>query len=699
VTDRAATRRPPVRRPVTRWVLLTALLLGLLASLGIHGLLQPSSPGRTTGAAVLARADVPGPLLDIGGSTLRSAPGAPGTVGVALVDSGVPGTRSSWRAATAVLDRHGAGATWFVSGRAVLDGAGAFDQARAVGHEVGVTGFSGRDLAALPAWRLRVELASTQAALAARAGITSPLLLVPSSPTLDTVDRAAVDAARIASDLGYSLVVGHAPEDAQPGDVAVIQLDRRAGTRLDAMLTRLRAAGTRAAPVSEVAGVDPAAVNAPVDTWSRATALAVTGAIRTADGVAAAVDQLFLPLAVLMGARAGVAIVLALVHSRRRPPRHRWTGPVTVVVPAYNEAAGIEAALRSLMASHWPHGLSVVVVDDGSTDATAEIVARLGLPRVYLVRQANQGKPAALNAGIAVSGTEVVVMVDGDTVFEPGTLAELVAPFADHRVGATSGNAKVLNRRSLLGRWQHIEYVMGFNLDRRLLATLGAIATVPGAVGAFRAQALRDVGGVSGDTIAEDTDLTIAIQRSGWRVVYQDRAIAWTEAPATLGDLWRQRHRWCYGTLQAVWKHRRALVEGRAIGLVGLPYAFVFQVVVALFAPVVDVAALYGLVTGQARSVAVAWLGFSAAQLTLAAFSFRLDRESYRPLWSVPLQQVVYRQVMYLVVIQSLAAALAGTRLRWHKLRRLGLAGAPAGVTAPRRATGYGTRTSYDRER
>src|SRR5690606_7352882 len=206
------------------------------------------------------------------------------------------------------------------------------------------------------------------------------------------------------------------------------------------------------------------------------------------------------------------------------------------------------AALRSLVSSDWPYGLSVIVVDDGSTDDTAEIVARLALPGVHLLRQMNQGKPAALNTGLAVATTEVVVLVDGDTMFQPDTVAELVAPFSDPRVGAVSGNAKVLDRTTLLGRWQHIEYVMGFNLDRRLLASVGAIATVPGAVGGFRTEALREVGGVSDDTIAEDTDLTIALQRARWRVAYQDQAIAWTEAPSTVGDLWRQRYRWCYGT-------------------------------------------------------------------------------------------------------------------------------------------------------
>ena len=351
------------------------------------------------------------------------------------------------------------------------------------GGEIGGTGFAGRDLAALPAGRVRIELSSAQAALAARAGITTPLLVVPSAATRDTVDLAAIDAARTATGRGYALVAGSAPASAGPGDVAVVVVDAGAPARLEALLTRLDREGLRPAVVSEVAGMAPPTVNPPAGPGGRLNALAVVAAVRTADAVAALVGALFVPLAALIAVRALAAVGLALRHARRRREPDPWTGPVTVVVPAYNEAAGIEAALRSLVASDWPHGLSVIVVDDGSTDATAEIVAGLGLAGVHLVRQLNQGKPTALNAGLALAATEVVVMVDGDTVFEPGTLAELVAPFADPRVGASSGNAKVANRGSLLGRWQHIEYVMGFNLDRRLLATVGAIPTVPGAAG------------------------------------------------------------------------------------------------------------------------------------------------------------------------------------------------------------------------
>src|SRR5690606_41587030 len=121
----------------------------------------------------------------------------------------------------------------------------------------------------------------------------------------------------------------------------------------------------------------------------------------------------------------------------------------------------------------------------------------------------------------------------------------------------------------LLGRWQHIEYVIGFNIDRRAYDVLQCMPTIPGAIGAFRRQVLREVGGVSADTLAEDTDLTMAVSRSGWRVVYEPSAVAWTEAPSTLSQLWRQRHRGSYGAIQAWWKHRRAIRESGRPGRCG----------------------------------------------------------------------------------------------------------------------------------
>jgi cellulose synthase/poly-beta-1,6-N-acetylglucosamine synthase-like glycosyltransferase len=316
-------------------------------------------------------------------------------------------------------------------------------------------------------------------------------------------------------------------------------------------------------------------------------------------------------------------------------------------------------------------------VDDGSTDDTSSVVSSLGLPGVRLVRQANAGKPAALNTGIRHARADLIVLVDGDTVFEPDAIGRLVQPFADADVGAVSGNTKVANRRGLLGRWQHLEYVIGFNLDRRLFDIGECMPTVPGAIGAFRREVLAQTGGVPATTLAEDTDLTMATLRAGWRVVYEETAIAWTEAPSTLRQLWRQRYRWCYGTMQAAWKHRRALRErGPAgkLGRRGLVYLVLFQILLPLCAPAVDVYALYGLAFLPVTQVMAMWFSFTGLQLFTAAYALRLDRERYGPLWALPLQLVVYRQLMYLVVVQSSITALTGIRLRWQTLIRTGAA-------------------------
>jgi poly-beta-1,6 N-acetyl-D-glucosamine synthase len=370
-------------------------------------------------------------------------------------------------------------------------------------------------------------------------------------------------------------------------------------------------------------------------------------------------------------------LTLASVHAardKRRPHDLNFTPPVSILVPAYNEEVGIERAVRSLAGSSYPAEFEVIVIDDGSSDATSEIVERLGLENVTLHRQVNAGKAAALNRGLALSRHEIVVTVDGDTIFEPDTLLALVQRFRDPDVGAISGNTKVGNRAGLVGRWQHIEYVMGFNLDRRMYEVLGATPTVPGAIGAFRRRALADIGGISGATLAEDTDITLDIGRAGWSVVYTGDARAWTEAPATLRGLYRQRHRWAYGTFQSMWKHRDALWtrgQGR-IGSRAIPYLLLFQVVLPLAAPLIDLFAIYSIIFLDPWPIMGFWLAFNGFQFLLAWVAFGFDGESRRPLWALPLQQFVHRQLMYLVVIDSVVSALMGSRLSWHRVERTG---------------------------
>ncbi|MFF7533583.1 bifunctional polysaccharide deacetylase/glycosyltransferase family 2 protein [Streptomyces bobili] len=389
--------------------------------------------------------------------------------------------------------------------------------------------------------------------------------------------------------------------------------------------------------------------------------------------------------------RFGMMLILARRHHRKRNRgRFSWgpdvTRPVSVIVPAYNEKECIANTLESLARS--THPIEIIIVDDGSTDGTSEIsreaAEALGMTNVRVIRQENAGKPAALNNGVRNASCDIVVMMDGDTVFEPDTVRRLVQPFADPKVGAVAGNAKVGNRDTIIGAWQHIEYVMGFNLDRRMYDLLRCMPTIPGAIGAFRRDAVLEVGGMSEDTLAEDTDITIAMHRAGWNVVYQEHARAWTEAPGSLKQLWSQRYRWSYGTMQALWKHRKSLTDkgpsGR-FGRVGMPLVVLFQIVTPVFAPLIDVFTAYSMIFVDFKAALLAWLAVLCVQLVCAAYAFRLDGEKYRYLLMMPLQQLAYRQMMYLVLIHSCVTALTGGRLRWQKLKRTGEVGTPAGVS------------------
>jgi peptidoglycan-N-acetylglucosamine deacetylase len=346
---------------------------------------------------------------------------------------------------------------------------------------------------------------------------------------------------------------------------------------------------------------------------------------------------------------------------------------VSALVPAYNEAAVIGRTLAALLASNYPH-LEVLVIDDGSTDGTAEVAEQFATdPRLRVLRLPNGGKGRALNAGIAASRGEIVIAIDADTLFEPETVRRLVAPFADAGVGAVAGNIKVGNRRSLLTQWQSIEYIVGINLDKRFFDYINCITVVPGAVGAWRKEALERVGGFSTATLAEDADLTFSVQRAGYRVLYEGRAVAWTEAPSTLRCLAKQRLRWTFGTFQCLWKHRAAFLRrsGGTLGLVAMPYLLLYHALL-LAGPLVDLSALGWMLAGRWEMLAQLTAPFLLAELFFAGVAFSFDRESKWPLLLVPLQRVVYRQLLYLTALQSLLCVLRGTHLRWPKARRTG---------------------------
>ena len=236
-------------------------------------------------------------------------------------------------------------------------------------------------------------------------------------------------------------------------------------------------------------------------------------------------------------------IVIWLASRFRRLPRTDFTEPISVVIAAYNEGKVIAETLRTLLATDYKGEIEVVVVDDGSRDQTAAEVERIAQneSRVRLLQQENRGKARALQRGLAAAHHGIVVFLDADTQCQRDTLPRLVEPFADERIGAVSGHAKVGNLRTFIARCQALEYTCGFNLDRRAYNRWNCITVVPGAISAIRKDAIDEAGGLSLETLAEDTDLTLSLHRHRQRIVYVPDAIAWTEAPETVRTLARQR--------------------------------------------------------------------------------------------------------------------------------------------------------------
>ncbi|MFB7243364.1 glycosyltransferase [Streptomyces populi] len=721
--DRGARRR---RLPM-RFLLPVLILVAMIAMLMLRGYVHSEILADHRVRPEAATDEVPQKILD-GGPVIDTRSGRTASLRVPdhrLVLTFDDGPDPTWTPKVLdVLKANHAHAVFFVTGTMASRYPDLVERMVKEGHEVGLHTFNHPDLSYQSKSRIDWELSQNQLALEGAAGIRSSLFRPPYSSFADAMDDRSWPVTQYVGTRGYITVVNDTDSEdwrkpgvdeiirrATPegGKGAVVLMHDSGGDRhqtvqaLAEFLPRLQARGYEFQNLTEA--LDAPSANTPVtglDLWKgKAWVFLVQASERITDILVVGIAV----IGVLVFTRFGMMLLLSALHARRvRREDFRWgaapvTEPVSVLVPAYNEAKCIENTVRSLMASE--HPVEVLVIDDGSSDGTARIVEDLRLPNVRVVRQLNAGKPAALNRGLANASHDIVVMMDGDTVFEPATVRELVQPFADPKVGAVAGNAKVGNRDTMIGAWQHIEYVMGFNLDRRMYDLLRCMPTIPGAVGAFRRTALERVGGMSDDTLAEDTDITMALHRDGWRVVYAEDARAWTEAPESVQQLWSQRYRWCYGTMQAIWKHRGALVErgpsGR-FGRVGLPLVSLFMVLAPLLAPLIDVFLLYGVVFGPTQRTIVAWLGVLAVQAVCAAYAFRLDKERMIHLVSLPLQQILYRQLMYVVLLQSWITALTGGRLRWQKLRRTGVVGAAPGA-APGAVAGAVAQQSASRQR
>lgn len=618
-----------------------------------------------------------------------------------------------------ILKEKKAPATFFVVGQNALGQRALLNQIVADGHELGNHSFTHPNIANVSGVQARLELNVTQRLVQAYTGRSMRLFRAPYFGDAEASTAGELNAALIAQESGYTNVGLHVdPQDwqTQPADEIVqsviAQVEDRSGdetrqiillhdgggdrrqtiSALPKIIDELRARGYQFVSVATLARLSRENTMPPVVSGDMIAVQADTGLFMLLSALGQALNWIFLAAILIGMARALIMTSLAFLqydHSRHqvRPP----IDPsllVTVIIPAFNEERVIEAAVRQVLANRDAH-IEVFVVDDGSTDATAAIVrAAFGDdPRVQLISLPNGGKAKALNHAIGLARGEVLIAHDADTLFGTDTIARLARWFADPRIGAVAGNVKVANRVNLITRWQAIEYVTSQNLERRALAAVNSITVVPGAVGAFRRAAL--VPGYPEDTMAEDQDLTIRIQRNGWKVMYDPSAMAWTEVPEGFGVLARQRFRWAFGTLQCLWKHRSILWTFKPIGLalIGIPQAWVLQIGFALIAPLIDVLLVFNIASaivqrlqhgaGEVRVevavLALYWFGFTIidALCGYAAYAMEPRRERC-PVLLLIAQRLVYRQLMYWAVIRAIMAALRGPSVRWGRPKRRG---------------------------
>ncbi|TSA30214.1 MAG: glycosyltransferase [Verrucomicrobiaceae bacterium] len=593
-----------------------------------------------------------------------------------------------------ILKAKGVKATFFVVGGEAERYPDIIRRIIAEGHEIGNHSFTHSNLAEEPASIVRLELNATQRLIESLTGRSTTLFRPPYNADSQPTDLEELVPIEIAQSQGYLTVLENIdPRDWQkPGPEELLKLvkaDRGKGNiillhdgggdrsatldALPSLIDYLRERGDRILTIGELLGIDEARIMPSVTTekinfHSFASGIGFQILHLLQDFVRA-----FLVLGtILVLARTVLVVILSRLH---KPPPDQPSFPepcVSVLIPAFNEEKVIAKTIGSILASDYSGKMEVIVVDDGSSDRTGEAVSATGDPRVRLITQPNQGKAHALQNGVNSTENEILVFVDADTRFEKDAIRHLVAAFHDPAIGAVSGHARVGNLRTFLARCQDLEYVSGFNLDRRAYAAWNCITVAPGAISAIRRSAILAAGGFSYETLAEDTDLTLAIHKAGYRIEYQPKAIAHTEAPETFSTLAKQRFRWAYGTLQCTWKHRDIMFNPRfkALGWFSLPGIWFFQVALVAFSPFIDILFLQSILMGHSGDILPYFLAFLGCDVVLAATAVRMEGLPLRDALRIIPQRFIYRPLLSYVIWKSIVQAVRGAWVGWGKLQR-----------------------------
>jgi peptidoglycan-N-acetylglucosamine deacetylase len=601
------------------------------------------------------------------------------------------------------------------------------------GHEIGNHTFTHPDISSIGSGYMKVELNLTEQLFASQLGIRTTLFRPPYSVDAEPDTEDQVKPLEVTQNMGYitignkldtkdwnenpplkppqiaSLVLNHLPP-CEPYDQAcgnIVLMHDGGGNRertveaLPLIIEGARARGFNFVPLNQLMGKTKADVMPPLPSneyWSAKLNWIGFWIFSTAMTTIAVI---FFLGDILMTGRL-ISVGVLAIYDRLRS--HVYGTPeqiaayepqVVVLIPAYNEEKVIERTIQGALDSDYPN-LCVIVIDDGSKDRTLEIARRSFAAeevagRVLILTQTNRGKAEALNFGLEHIGeAEIFVGIDADTIIAPDAISRMVPHFLNPKVAAVAGNAKVGNRVNLWTRWQALEYITSQNFERRALNTMGAVSVVPGAIGAWRTEAVREEGGFHVDTVAEDADLTMALLRSGYRVEYEDLALAFTEAPTGAKTLMRQRFRWSFGILQSIFKHKGVFARKGVLGLIALPNILIFQILLPLVSPFIDVMFVVGVIwyfiqkhyhpdstdPASFQRLVIFFVVFLVIDFIASAIAFVLERrqpEAREDAWllsQVWLQRFAYRQVFSLVLFKTLKRAVQGRPFAWDKLDR-----------------------------
>jgi peptidoglycan-N-acetylglucosamine deacetylase len=632
-----------------------------------------------------------------------------------------------------VLKREHAPATFFLIGIQAEKFAGLTKRIYKDGHEIGNHTFTHPDISAIGSGYMRVELNLTEQLFASRLGIRTILFRPPYSVDAEPDTEDQVKPLELTQNMGYltignkldtrdwnddppltpqqiaAQVLDHLPpcKPYDPSCGNIVLMHDGGGNRertvlaLPLIIEGARARGFEFVPVYQLLGKTKADVMPPLPANQLWTARLNWIGFWLFSATIAAITLIFFLGDILMTGRL-VFVGLFAVYDRLRsqvfgtPAEIAAYKPkVAVLIPAYNEEKVIERTVLGALDSDYPN-LQVVVIDDGSKDRTLEVIRHAFAPeeaagKVIILTKPNSGKAEALNYGLEhIGDAELFVGIDADTIIAPDAISRLVPHFLNPKVGAVAGNAKVGNRVNLWTRWQALEYITSQNFERRALNTLGAVSVVPGAIGAWRVSAVREAGGYHTDTVAEDADLTMALLRNGYRVGYEDMALAFTEAPTNAKALMRQRFRWSFGILQAVFKHRDVVAREGALGWVAIPNILIFQILLPLVSPFIDIMFAVGAIwyaiqkhyhpdstdPASFQKLLLFFVVFLIIDFLASALAFALERrvpEAPEDGWllsQVWLQRFAYRQLFSWVLFRTLKRAVTGRPFAWDKLDR-----------------------------